>query len=784
MPVPRRIRSCVSLLSALLLTLVLSVGAGAATTINLLPGTAVLLSQSGSGALTSTSSSTNTFSPAAFADYKHFGGEPTAVVDRYPVTSGQVGNQTCATTNPCHPDYVYVCSPQGVLAPHYSTFLKSSDLGQTFRPTFHVPITGNPAFTVGGGGDCHIAIGQVSHKVFFTDLPGSTVTVSTSTDFGEHFTSDPNGSGTTPGAIDDRNWVAADEWFPGDAAPATGHVYVTFINVANAISPTLASQRSLHDGAFNSWSTDSTCTAATLEAGAQPVPGGALGSTQAPDSLATACPDPADTGLDTAGPPVVDLYGSHNVYIPFIRATPIVAGVSSGPPFSLWIAKSTDGGSSWKRFKVADLGVHDPVNIFPELTIDKAGNLYFTWSQTQGATEAAPALGGEQDVYYAFSTNQGVTWSQPIDLTSEPGDSAVFPWMVAGDAGQVDLVFYRSNTGLNSNVAFVDASGNPSTCSSADGITCFSNPAVWNVYFSSSQNALNTGPNFKAVQINSEPNHIGQICTGGIGCSTGGDRSLLDFFTVDIDHLGAANVVWSDTYHQSPIAVNKFSRQLAGASVLKSTNISLASSWPITNHAVTDIAGDVYDGTGSPKGSCPGMDLLGTSEQASNGTLTLTLTLNNAPTAAEAINCSASGGTTGGLWGAEFWAASNQGGDDFYVAYRDNPPDGGPSAEAGHVNHLNAAVTSFDFGPTQPATFGGTCFNGGAPTLTTPCTVVLTTSLTTLGIKPGAGLYSVTGLSVYYFGTRTGTFTNLNLANNEEADAATAFDDSGTGTTN
>jgi hypothetical protein len=179
------------------------------------------------------------------------------------------------------------------------------------------------------------------------------------------------------------------------------------------------------------------------------------------------------------------------------------------------------------------------------------------------------------------------------------------------------------------------------------------------------------------------------------------------------------------------------------------------------------------------------MDLLGTSEQASNGLLTVTLTLNNAPTAAEAISCSAQSGTTGGLWGAEFWSSSAAGSDNFYLAYRDNPPDGTPRGEAGRVDHLNATITSADFDPTQAATVGGTCFtSSGSPTSKQPCTVTLTTSLNTLGVKPGAGLYSITGLSTYQLGTATpAPFTNLNLGNNEQADAATAFDDNGTGTT-
>ena len=58
------------------------------------------------------------------------------------------------------------------------------------------------------------------------------------------------------------------------------------------------------------------------------------------------------------------------------------------------------------------------------------------------------------------------------------------------------------------------------------------------------------------------------------------------------------------------------------------------------------------------------------------------------------------------------------------------------------------------------------------------------TSLSSLGVKPGTGIYSITGLSSFQFGSATpAPFTDLNLGDNEQADAATAFDDNGTGTT-
>ena len=82
-----------------------------------------------------------------------------------------------------------------------------------------------------------------------------------------------------------------------------------------------------------------------------------------------------------------------------------------------------------------------------------------------------------------------------------------------------------------------------------------------------------------------------------------------------------------------------------------------------------------------------------------------------------------------------------------------------------------------------PATLGGTCFpSSGSPP--SPCTVAISAPESALGIKPGAGIYSVTGLSLYFFGSdMKPPLLRAELGNSEQADAATPFDDNGTGTT-
>jgi hypothetical protein len=750
----KRFARGIGLLAALAGCLAFVPGALGGDIIELVPGTAILLDQSsGSGSggnVKSTSNSTNIFSPAAFVDYKRFGGEPTAVVDRYPYGA-------------TFKDIVYVSAPQGFVEPRYSTFYKSTDLGQTFRVPSHTPFTTKGTGTGQGGGDSHLVVGALTHKVYFVDLALDHITMNVSSDQGETWTTD-DVLGAGVDLVDDRQWVEADEAYPGTTTQG-GNVYISAINLLDAAFPTLIAARSTNGASTPGSFLTSPCNPTTFEVGAGGVVPG-------PDATATPCPDPSDPYLWVAGPVVAHKTVSasnptHPVYIPFVRRiSNLGLGLECPCAWQLYIAKSTDGGTSWTRLKVADLpDTVNPGNIFVQMAIDRAGNLYYTWSQTQNVTADSV---GEQDIYYAFSTTGGTSWSPPINLTGEKNDSAIFPWMVAGDAGEVDLVYYKANNGDNSNVA------RPTT--------------VWNVFFAQSMNALNTGPNFKSVQVSAEPNHLGIICTGGVGCDE--DRDLLDFITVDVDHLGAAHIVYSDDHQRRNTDTrDKLTRQIAGNSIFKDQNITLQSSWPIRDHAVSEpYPGDVFDGTGLPKGSCLGMDLLGASSSRTNGLLTVSLTLNSAPTFMKAIACGAVG-VTGGIWGAEFWAAASgddggaDGGNTFYLAYRDNPPDGTAAVEAGRVDDTNLTVTSLEFDPTDPgtpATPGGTCF---APSPPSPCTLTISVRLSDLGISPGNGLYGLTGLSNYFFGTNDKPpLLRVEGGNSEQADATAPIHYLGSGT--
>ncbi len=767
-------------LFALLAVVIPAVAFGDAEVPVLVPGTGVLLDQSsattsgGTGSTSSTSTMTNIFAPPAYVDYKRAGTEPVVTVDRYPYTSGTYRGQSCSMSAPCYKDAVYVDSTEGFGYPAYDFFWSSQNLGQSFHLAHNDPTLGGRAIAQGrGGGDGYQAVGDVSHKVFFIDLPATGVTMNVSSDGGETFAPDEFGAGLNSG-FDDRQWDATDE-----TASLGPSVYMNVNDDLDLAAPTIVLNRSLTDGALGSFidAGQSPCNKASAIADNPTLGvGGAVA-----DTKPTACPDPIDPTLSVAGPIVVDkstVAGPsshpHRLYIPFLRCTGDAETgglVTCGAPYRLYIARSDDGGTTWTRRLVKLLGpTAYPRNIFVQMTVDKGGNLYYDWAQSQ--VDSSGTTSGETDIYYAYSTSGGDSWSSPINLTQETGDSAVFPWMVAGDPGQVDLVYYKANTG--------DYPPNATQ-------------AVWNVYFSQSQNALNPGPNFKSVQISDHPNHVGPICTSGLGCS--GGRTLGDFFTMDIDHLGAANVVWADDNNSRRRAFIKFGRQLAGNSVFKNTPLTLMNDWPIHDHAAADPTGDTitpaaFAGT-SP--SCSSLDILKLESGRSGDLLSVNLTLAAPPTAVAAAVCDSTTAPNvpsvvdGGFWGAEWWssagtdAGGSTGNDNFYLAYIDQPGSM-PRVEAGRLNRSSfPSLTGNEPRFVEPGTLGGTCTQPLAPS---PCTLTLTASLSGLGIKSGAGLYSLSGEALYITGRASGVpFTNVEQGYTSLGDTTAAIDYNGTGTT-
>src|SRR5438874_9798978 len=177
-------------------------------------------------------------------------------------------------------------APQALVDPRYSNFYKSDDLAQTFRVPAHIPATSKNIAGGQGGGDSHLVVGALSHKVYFVDLALDHITMNVSSDLGETWTTDDT-LGTAGNLLDDRQWVEADEAYPTTAAQG-GNVYISAINLADAASPTLMDARSTTGASTGSFLT-SPCNPATFSDRGLPL---APPTQPASDAAATPCPDP------------------------------------------------------------------------------------------------------------------------------------------------------------------------------------------------------------------------------------------------------------------------------------------------------------------------------------------------------------------------------------------------------------------------------------------------------------------------------------------------------------
>ena len=176
-------------------------------------------------------------------------------------------------------------------------------------------------------------------------------------------------------------------------------------------------------------------------------------------------------------------------------------------------------------------------NIFPAGDIDSAGNVYVAWSMNNSRTN-------EFSIWFAASHDGGKNFYGPFPVSSGPlaaNETAVFPWVAAGDDGRVDIIWYGTT-----------AVGDPNTLTG--------NPA-WKLHFAQTLNGSSREPVFTIVQPN--PNNIihnGQISTGGLLGSS--DRSLLDFMEVAIGPDGLANIIFADNAGQATRA--EYTRQTGG----------------------------------------------------------------------------------------------------------------------------------------------------------------------------------------------------------------------------
>jgi hypothetical protein len=193
------------------------------------------------------------------------------------------------------------------------------------------------------------------------------------------------------------------------------------------------------------------------------------------------------------------------------------------------IVTRVNGGASRPAFQtdvmrfVAASGRPDTFDSFTVVAVDRASNVYVVWTERHPASQTT-------DTMLAVSKNRGATWTAPIKVNNGP-QTTTFPWIVAGDAGKIDIVYYGTS----------DKGPSPESVPAG---------SKWKVWMAQSLNALDRKPSFKE----NPPTgfiHQGPICTSGTGCAPG-TRDLLDFFQIDVDAKGLANIAYTDNLNGPP----------------------------------------------------------------------------------------------------------------------------------------------------------------------------------------------------------------------------------------
>jgi hypothetical protein len=481
------------------------------------------------------------------------------VVDHQRVT-GEPSLSVSPTLNTRGHHDVYVSAPYG-FSTTASFIWKSEDGGQTFHLVGdEAPPSGKPAMTCAGGGDSSI-VNDNAGNLYFADLQGLTdVSGALSVDAGNTFVSTCN-SANDSGV--DRPWLAV----YGNPLSG-GREYMTVDETAQCDPDNC----SLGQVGSNVLELTQASGAQALTQTFSPLPGqqvepdgivgGAVVNQQNGDLylVHTAFTDANGNlvgGSDGNGNDnaiVVDRFpGGYTQSL----ATPVPSG-------SISLCKPYNSAGPCQSETV----VHAPLDSvgnstvnngqdFAPIAIDRAGNLYVTWAQSP--VDASGNVDGPTTIYLASSTNGGAAWTKPIAVSTHVSGlkTNVFPWIAAGSAGRVDIVWYGTPTlgscpGEPCGAGFIDAS--------------------WNVYMAQSLNATSASPSFTTTKVSEYPAHYGQICEFGIACTTGGDRGLLDFLQVQADPSGAADVVWTDGANDDfnggeTSAVIAYAQQVGGASL-------------------------------------------------------------------------------------------------------------------------------------------------------------------------------------------------------------------------
>ncbi len=175
---------------------------------------------------------------------------------------------------------------------------------------------------------------------------------------------------------------------------------------------------------------------------------------------------------------------------------------------------------------------------WPAIAIDSAGAVYVVWDTDTRQPGTTGGCNGAQtpvanSIMLVSTKDLGATWSKPFTV-AHPGTRVFWPWIAAGDAGKISVVWYQTEK--------------------ADGVPDMDcQTGHVHVMESSLLNATSSKPQQWTVDAVGRAVHVGSVCQGGTTCvATGQDRRLGDYFTNALDAHGCVLIATGDTRLTDP----------------------------------------------------------------------------------------------------------------------------------------------------------------------------------------------------------------------------------------
>jgi hypothetical protein len=206
--------------------------------------------------------------------------------------------------------------------------------------------------------------------------------------------------------------------------------------------------------------------------------------------------------------------------------------------FGVGISTMPAGGSAFTPHEA--VGGTSMYAHWPAIAIDSAGTVYVVWDTDNRQTGTSSGCNGAptpapNSIMLVSTKNMGKTWSAPITVAN-PGNVRVFwPWIAAGSAGKVSVVWYQTEA--------------------QDGLPDLDCQPAHVHAMEATLLAATSGnnPQESIVDAVGRPVHIGQVCQGGTTCvATGQDRRLGDYFTNVLDARGCVLIATGDTRLTDP----------------------------------------------------------------------------------------------------------------------------------------------------------------------------------------------------------------------------------------